>query len=341
MRYKTGEGWLLLTCPTCSQTFNAPRYQVLRYGRRYCSRYCAANDATHHPPFAPIDEVIRLYNEVRLSMQSIGERYGVSIQTVAYLLDKAGIERRKPTGEIFNRAETRCKSIINHSRGPRHPQYRNIPIDEIKLAYEAGASTNALAHKYGVSATTIARKLTESGVIVRSSGFGHIIVCSDGHIVQSFWEQLVDNWLVTNSVEHACHPILPFGRNMKADFYANGFYIELWGVTNNARYNQRRQEKLTLYQVYGLRMIEIWSSQIQHRDYRSLFPILDPERQHTLSAMLMFQPTKPNPRPCLFCGRDFIPQKANPERQMGIYCSSACYHEQRRQKLKRLKIAGQ
>lgn len=91
---------------------------------------------------------------------------------------------------------------------------------------------------------------------------------TDGHLVRSKAEMLVDNWLYMSEVVHAYERRLPIEEEVYCDFYlpAGKVYIEYWGLENDPAYNARRQTKTEIYRRYDLRLIELTDEHIRNLD---------------------------------------------------------------------------
>lgn len=91
---------------------------------------------------------------------------------------------------------------------------------------------------------------------------------TDGHLVHSKAERLIDNWLYMAEIVHAYGRKLPIEENVCCDFYlpTGKVYIEYWGVDNDLKYLARKQKKLAVYEKYGLRLIELNDKEVQNLD---------------------------------------------------------------------------
>lgn len=90
---------------------------------------------------------------------------------------------------------------------------------------------------------------------------------SDGHMVRSQGEIIIDNWLYEQRIVHSYEKLVPIEEQMRCDFYLpeigeRGVYIEYWGMESNPRYKERKQEKVALYEANNLRLIEIHAKDI-------------------------------------------------------------------------------
>jgi len=176
------------------------------------------------------------------SYQEIGKIYGVDKTAISYWMKKNDIPR--PVAW-----DTRKKG--------------NRPIlpsrEELVALYESGLSMNAIGDIYSVSGSTIYKLSLTYQIEIRLDGWGEgkRYLCQDGHMVRSVYEQHVDDWLFAHHIDHTYEPRLPWDRRYRADFLANGWYIEVWGVTNNDAYEQRRKQKCQQYQQQNAPLIEL------------------------------------------------------------------------------------
>ncbi|CAM3695011.1 glycerol kinase [Parendozoicomonas haliclonae] len=91
---------------------------------------------------------------------------------------------------------------------------------------------------------------------------------TDGHMVRSKAEMLIDNWLYMAEIVHAYERKLPIEEEMYCDFYipTGKVYIEYWGYENDARYLERKKQKLALYKKYGFKLIELNDDDVKNLD---------------------------------------------------------------------------
>lgn len=94
---------------------------------------------------------------------------------------------------------------------------------------------------------------------------------SDGHMVRSQGEIIIDNWLYEHRIVHSYERLVPIDEQMRCDFYLpeigeRGAYIEYWGLESNPQYRERKQEKIELYKANDLKLIEIHASDIGSLD---------------------------------------------------------------------------
>lgn len=245
-------------------------------------------------PAPPKDELADLYLVQKKNMRTIGDFYGVNKSTIKKWLVKYeipvrlpgyGLEHREvapPTkddlydmvyvqGLFYHQVAAKYgvhESAIGHwlvkhglgraggkLRGPISKLTKNELID---LYRNQGRSLASVGEMYDASAEVVARLCKEFGIEIRPEGWaGKSFTCKDHHIVKSTYELKVDNWLYDHGIDHIYEPKLPFGRRMQADFLANGWYIEVWGVIGNNTYNKRKRRKIAAYNANNMPLIEI------------------------------------------------------------------------------------
>jgi len=91
---------------------------------------------------------------------------------------------------------------------------------------------------------------------------------SDGHLVRSRAEAMIDNYLYLNSIVHAYERKLPIDEEVYCDFYLPGakVYIEFWGMESKPAYRKRKEEKQAIYQRYGLNLVELSDKEVESLD---------------------------------------------------------------------------
>lgn len=211
---------------------------------------CLANRGLPEPT---IDDLRRMLYVERMSYRQIAEVYGVDHSAVFYWVKHRGL----PSPSAW--------STPQRDYNPEPP-----PPAEIEALINQGVSSRVIAEAYGVSPGTIQKFCRRHGIKMRRDGWdgGKRLVCNDGHLVRSTYEWRVDNWLHDHGVPHVYEPVLPPNPRYHADFYANGWYIEIWGVRDLETYSRRRRFKCDLYRLHALPLIEMTydSFATAHRD---------------------------------------------------------------------------
>ena len=91
--------------------------------------------------------------------------------------------------------------------------------------------------------------------------------CTDGHIVKSKSEMIIDNWLFDHNIPHAYEKKLPIdadeSHDLHPDFYLPGYgddpddiYIEYWGYNEkNIEYTKSKNYKMKVYKELKVTVI--------------------------------------------------------------------------------------
>ena len=93
-----------------------------------------------------------------------------------------------------------------------------------------------------------------------------IITTSDGHLVESRGEAMIDEWLSAHRIKHEVQVLLPFVKNQylrRADFYLpdQNLYIEYWGG-NTPSYLEEKERRIAQYDIQQLHRIDIFDEHI-------------------------------------------------------------------------------
>lgn len=94
----------------------------------------------------------------------------------------------------------------------------------------------------------------------------------DGHYVRSKAELTIDDSLYLWGIAHAYEKKLPnTDKIVYSDFHipsGNGrpkaVYIEYWGLENDEKYNERKKEKIEIYNQLGLTLIQLNDADIKN-----------------------------------------------------------------------------
>lgn len=188
------------------------------------------------------EDLQRMLHEEHLGLVGVATRYGVDYTAVGHWCDDYGIPR--PT-------------IWQTRRGgkPASEPTEQELCDRIA----AGESLRSIERDFDVTRIVLRNRCREYGIDVRRDGWdgGHRLTTADGHRVRSTYELRVDDWLHAHGLAHELEPRYPFDQRYRADFLVQGTFIEVWGVTNNPRYKQRRQWKVEQCARHGLPLIQI------------------------------------------------------------------------------------
>lgn len=262
-----------LTTRQIGTKFNVSKTQVLRWMKSYgIQTRDAHNGLTNRGIIAPTrDELVDLVHTQHKSYAEIAQMFSVDHTAIPYWLKKHDIPRPKLW-------DTRYRGL--------RP---TLPTKEELLAvYEYEQTTEAIGQQFHISTWKVGKLFKQYGIEARLNGWnnGSRFECQDGHQVRSTYEQKVDDWLFEHHIPHVYEPQLSFDKRSHADFLANGWYIEVWGVRNNDAYKQRRKRKTHLYQQHALPLIELevhhFDSQRKNLWQRRLSQVLTPMISSTL-----------------------------------------------------------
>jgi len=98
--------------------------------------------------------------------------------------------------------------------------------------------------------------------------FPPAIRASDGHMVRSRGEAMIDALFYENRIVHAYERMVPVEQAMYCDFYLPEYnlYIEFWGMESDPKYKARKEKKLEIYRQNGLRLLEVKNEHINNLD---------------------------------------------------------------------------
>jgi len=100
--------------------------------------------------------------------------------------------------------------------------------------------------------------------------FPPTIRASDGHMVRSRGEAMIDALFYEKRIVHAYERLVPVEQIMYCDFFLPEYdlYIEFWGMESNPKYKVRKEKKLEIYRQNGLRLVEVRDEHINNlEDY--------------------------------------------------------------------------
>jgi hypothetical protein len=228
--------------------------EIYQVGQSTVLRWLSAYDIPKRPSIRTLlgrgieppdrDTLYRLVHVEHRSYEEIGNIYGATGVIIPPLLDKYGIPRAK-AWDTFRK------------------QYGPTPPDAVtlRMLYEAGATLAEISELYGVCIFTVAKWCEGHGIERRETGWnynkGQRYVCVDGNKVRSSYEMRVANWLHGHGIAYVYEPRLPFSNVFRGDFLANGWYIEVWGMTGDPKYDERKKRKTEGYKSHGTPLIEL------------------------------------------------------------------------------------
>jgi len=74
---------------------------------------------------------------------------------------------------------------------------------------------------------------------------------TDGHMVRSKAEMIIDNWLYMEGIVHAYERKVPVEEELYCDFYLpdGRIYVEFWGMESSEKYANRQDSKRKIYMI--------------------------------------------------------------------------------------------
>lgn len=193
---------------------------------------------------APSKEVLEdLYWGQWLSYVEIAELYDVDMTTVPYWIKSHGIKTRV-------NSETRL--------GKDFEDFSKEKLEDLYVTQ--GFNTSEIGKMMGCGSGAVSARLHANGIPVRPNIYngGTFKYCTNGLKVRSNYERYFANLLVLNGIDFKYEARLPFDRRYATDFLVGDVYVEVWGVTSNKKYEERRIKKTKLYKKNGLKLLEVY-----------------------------------------------------------------------------------
>lgn len=233
-----------LTTRQIGEMYNTSKTSVIRWLKAYnIPLRDSHNGLLNRGIVAPTKE--ELYTWVHVDHKSyveIASMFNVDHSAVGYWLKKYDIPRPK----IW---DTRYKN--NKPPEPTEEELRELYVEQGLSLIEIGA-------RYNMKLFAIRERLRKFNIPIKTGGWSGVLVqCKDGHLVRSVYEQRVDDWLFDHNISHVYEPQLSFDKRFHADFLANGYYIEVWGVRKNPIYQRRKYYKIQMYKQHNLPLIQL------------------------------------------------------------------------------------
>lgn len=209
--------------------------------------------------FPTKEELFDMIHDQRLSYAQVAAKYGVDQSLVPTWLDKYGIDRHKTWHDLHNNPND---------------------VAAMRALYDEGLSLAEIGQMYGVGKGPVKLLFLANGVEIRKDGWqGKRFETKRGELVRSTYEREVADWLHEQGIDYIYEPPLPFSNQGSADFWANGWYIEVWGMATE-KYLERQRVKLSGYADAKAPLIEIPASAFRDKERMLLISIL----QHILGS---------------------------------------------------------
>lgn len=201
-----------------------------------------------------------------MTVKKIAEVFGIKSYEINMLLTELGYQKKARGGYIL------LKDKLGEQKLFRKKGENSVPYIEWKdfilknnalkkAVKEFKAPTEVPSNKFS-------QKKEEEHVPFDRTKFKAEFRTIDGHFVRSKAEVIIDNWLYMNGIVHAYERRVPIEEELYSDFYLpkERIYIEFWGLENDAKYIQRKEEKIDLYKKYGIKLLELNEEDVKNID---------------------------------------------------------------------------
>jgi hypothetical protein len=208
-----------------------------------------------------------------LTSTALGEKLGIDGRKVNQVLSELGWIERAKKGWIPTAQGKKLQAESRESRQSGIPFVMwPVAIVTSKIltnSVQELLGSKVLEHKVkselGLAETKLEKQV---GLREKLDKFKPTHRAMDGHWVRSKAEGLIDNWLYMSGIVHAYERLLPVEEELYCDFYvpAGKVYIEYWGLENDPKYKDRKEQKKDIYKKYGFNLIELNDEHIQNLD---------------------------------------------------------------------------
>lgn len=123
------------------------------------------------------ERIVHLYEEMKLSVDKIAERFETNCMSVWRTLKRHGVEIRP------------------------NPRQSKLDLDEVIKMYRSGVSSNEIAERFGLKGESIRYRLRKAGVNIRSKSDAAKAICAmDSEWTEERVEKLKQLWTTSMTV---------------------------------------------------------------------------------------------------------------------------------------------
>ncbi|SDP84694.1 glycerol kinase [Desulforhopalus singaporensis] len=207
-----------------------------------------------------IDEGVKL-----ISSTGIGKKYGLSAIKINFILSELGWVYKGLKGWITTPQGVKQGAVHDEDKrtGVPYVRWPDSILDNkiLKNSIDQFSGTENADEKS-------VQDDTQKEEIGFREKFEAKHRSTDGHVVRSKAEMLIDNWLYMAEIVHAYERKLPIEEDVYSDFYipTGKVYIEYWGYEDDPRYLKRKAAKQEIYEKYGFNLIELSDEHVQNLD---------------------------------------------------------------------------
>lgn len=245
------------TFPSCTEAVSRPGFKL-------CYKHWKTNNTRAAAP-APVEARSPTSAPAQLKLLSatgLGEKLELASQKVNLIFSELGWISREKKGWVTTTQGTALGGIQREHNQTGVPY---VVWPEAILEHKALLKTIQSIRGEQAKETSDSQHHDEIGFRER---FPATYRATDGHLVRSRAEMLIDNWLYMAGIVHAYERQLPIEEELYCDFYIpeGKVYIEYWGLENDPQYAARRQVKQELYHKYKFHLIELADEHIRNLD---------------------------------------------------------------------------
>lgn len=202
-----------------------------------------------------------------ITATAIGKQFELSANKMNYILSELGWVNKSIKGWVVTDHGKKLGGIQSEDHKSGVP-YVRWPEAIVKVK----ALQNSVGEVKGTDKpeepTQVATNSTHKEDVSFREKFPAKHRSADGHMVRSKAEMLVDNWLYMAEIVHAYERKLPIEEDVYCDFYipTGKVYIEYWGYENDQKYLARKEKKISIYEKYGFKLIQLKDEDVLNLD---------------------------------------------------------------------------
>jgi hypothetical protein len=197
------------------------------------------------------------------SSTKIAAKYNLSARKINLILSEIGFIEKYLKGWTITILGTKNGGIQKENN------QNGIPyVEWDESIFNNNAFLSIIQEVKGEAGESTQKKIDDS----KDSNFREKFIAkhraTDGHMVRSKAEMLIDNWLYMAEIVHAYERKLPIEEEVYCDFYipTGKIYIEFWGLENDPKYAKRKEVKKAIYKKYDFKLIELTDEEVFNLD---------------------------------------------------------------------------
>ena len=197
------------------------------------------------------------------SSTKIAARYNLSARKVNMILSEIGFIEKYLKGWTITTLGTKSGGVQKEN------SKNGIPyVEWDETIFSNSAFLSIIQEVKGEAGEKTQKKIDDSKNSNFRDSFPAKHRATDGHMVRSKAEMLIDNWLYMAEIVHAYERKLPIEEEVYCDFYipTGKIYIEFWGLENDPKYAKRKEIKKAIYKKYNFKLIELTDEDVFNLD---------------------------------------------------------------------------